>query len=123
MDESHPGQAFDWEASERLLVRTFEAWRSEFRGILEDHRREIQARLEKIEREIEKKSDKETVELLVNSVQEDLRRHADDIKTLEAGLTNKMDVQTMWKVVGLVLTLGAAVGGLVSFLVQLVTGK
>ena len=123
MDESHPGQAFDWEASERLLVRTFEAWRSEFRGILEDHRREIQARLEKIEREIEKKSDKETVDLLVNSVQEDLRRHADDIKTLEAGLTNKMDVQTMWKVVGLVLTLGAAVGGLVSFLVQLVTGK
>ena len=123
MDESHPGQAFDWEASERLLVRTFEAWRSEFRGILEDHRREIQARLEKIEREIEKKSDKETVELLVNSVQEDLRRHADDIKTLEAGLANKMDVQTMWKVVGLVLTLGAAVGGLVSFLVQLVTGK
>ena len=123
MDESHPGQAFDWEASERLLVRTFEAWRSEFRGILEDHHREIQARLEKIEREIEKKSDKETVDLLVNSVQEDLRRHADDIKTLEAGLTNKMDVQTMWKVVGLVLTLGAAVGGLVSFLVQLVTGK
>ncbi len=123
MDESHPGQAFDWEASERLLVRTFEAWRSEFRGILEDHRREIQARLEKIEREIEKKSDKETVDLLVNSVQEDLRRHADDIKTLEAGLANKMDVQTMWKVVGLVLTLGAAVGGLVSFLVQLVTGK
>ncbi len=123
MDESHPGQAFDWEASERLLVRTFEAWRSEFRGILEDHRREIQARLEKIEREIEKKSDKETVDLLVNSVQEDLRRHADDIKTLEGGLANKMDVQTMWKVVGLVLTLGAAVGGLVSFLVQLVTGK
>ena len=56
MDESRPGQPFDWEASERLLVRTFEAWRSEFRGILEDHRREIQDRLEKIEREIEKKS-------------------------------------------------------------------
>ena len=61
MDESNPGPPFDWAQSERLLVRTFEAWRSEFRGILEDHRREIQARLEKIEREIEKKSDKETV--------------------------------------------------------------
>ena len=36
MAESNPGQPFDWEASERLLVRTFEAWRSEFRGILED---------------------------------------------------------------------------------------
>ena len=123
MDELHSGPPFDWEQSERLLVRTFEAWRSEFRGILEDHRREIQARLEKIEREIEKKSDKETVDLLVNSVQADLRRHGDDIKTLEAGLANKMDVQTMWKVVGLVLTLGAAVGGLVSFVVQLVTGR
>ncbi len=122
MDESQR-PPFDWAQSERLLVRTFEAWRSEFRGILEDHRREIQARLEKIEREIEKKSDKETVDLLVNSVQEDLRRHADDIKTLEAGLAGKMEVQTMWKVVGLVLTLGSAVGGLVSFLVQLVTGK
>ena len=123
MDESYSGPPFDWEQSERLLVRTFEAWRTEFRGILEDHRREIQARLEKIEREIEKKSDKKTVDLLVNSVQADLRRHADDIKTLEAGLASKMEVQTMWKVVGLVLTLGAAVGGLVSFLVQLVTGK
>ena len=123
MDESHPGQPFDWEQSERLLVRTFEAWRSEFRGILEDHRREIQARLEKIEREIEKKSDKETVDLLVHSVQEDLRRHADDIKTLEAGLANKMEVQTMWKVVGLVMTLGAAVGGLVSFAINHMAGK
>lgn len=123
MDESHPGQTFDWEQSERLLVRTFEAWRSEFRGILEDHRREIQARLEKIEREIEKKSDKETVDLLVRSVQEDLRRHADDIKTLETELADKMGVETMWKVVGLVLALGAALGGLVSFLVGLATGK
>ena len=123
MDESRPGQPFDWEASERLLVRTFEAWRSEFRGILEDHRREIQDRLEKIEREIEKKSDKETVELLVHSVQEDLRRHADDIKTIEAGLADKMGVETMWKVVGLVLTLGAAVGGLVSFALNHMAGK
>ena len=60
---------------------------------------------------------------LVHTVQEDLRRHAGDIKTLEAGLANKMEVQTMWKVVGLVLTLGAAVGGLVSFVFQLVTGR
>ena len=123
MAESNPGQPFDWEASERLLVRTFEAWRSEFRGILEDHRREIQDRLEKIEREIEKKSDKETVELLVHSVQEDLRRHADDIKTLESGLADKMGVETMWKLVGLVLTLGAAVGGLVSFAINNMAGN
>ena len=123
MNESHAEKTFGWEQSERLLVQTFEAWRREFRGILEDHRREIQARLEKIEREIEKKSDKETVDLLVHSVQEDLQRHAEDIKVLEAGLSGKMGVETMWKVVGLVLTVGAAVGGLVSFLINHVRGK
>ncbi len=123
MAEPHHGQPIDWEASERLLARTFEAWRREFRSILEDHRREIQNRLEKIEREIEKKSDKETVELLVHSVQEDLRRHAEDIKSLESVLSNKMGVETMWKVVGLVLTLGAAVGGLVSFAINHIGGK
>jgi hypothetical protein len=48
-------------ASEEMLARTFDAWRKEFRGILENHRREIQDRLEKIEREIEKKSDKEKI--------------------------------------------------------------
>ena len=42
-----------WADGERLLAKTFDAWRAEFRRILEDHRREIQDRLEKIEREIE----------------------------------------------------------------------
>ena len=123
MDELHPGQHFDWEQSERLLVRTFEAWRGEFRGLLEDHRREIQVRLEKIEHEIEKKSDKETVDLMVHSVQEDLHRQAEDIKALEAGLNNKMGVETMWKVIGLVLTAGATVGGVVGFVIHFLTGK
>jgi predicted phage gp36 major capsid-like protein len=120
MDEQNPGRPLDWEQSERLLVRTFESWRAEFRSILEDHRREIQARLEKIEREIEKKSDKENVDLLVRSV---LHRHAEDIKNLQTGLNEKMGVETMWKVVGLVLTVGGAVGGVVGFVVHLLTGK
>ena len=89
---------------ERLLTHTFDTWRNEFRGILEDHRREIQTRLTLIEHEIEKKSDKETVDLLIHSVQEDLHRQAEDIKTLATGLTGKMGVETMWKVIGLVLT-------------------
>lgn len=77
MDERELGHTpCNWEQSERLLARTFESWRAEFRTILEDHRREIQARLEKIEREIEKKSDKENVDLLVRNIQDDLRRHA-----------------------------------------------
>ena len=49
MDEpSHDSIPCDWNQSERMLARTFESWRAEFRNILEDHRREIQARLEKI---------------------------------------------------------------------------
>jgi len=104
------------EESERLLARTFEAWRAEFRSILEDHRREIQARLEKIEREIEKKSDKENVELMVRAVREE------DIKNLYAGLNRKMGTETMWKVVGLVLALSGVLGGIVGFLVRLFMG-
>ena len=52
MDETRPESVpCDWNQSERMLARTFESWRAEFRSILEDHRREIQARLEKIERD------------------------------------------------------------------------
>ena len=123
MDKSHPESPFDWEQGERLLAHTFESWRSEFRGILENHRREIQTRLEMIEHEIEKKSDKETVDLLVHGFQEDLRRQAEDIKTLETGLNGKMGVETMWKVIGLVLTLGGAMGGTVGFVIHLLERK
>jgi hypothetical protein len=112
-----------WADGERLLVRTFDAWRAEFRRILEDHRREIQDRLEKIEREIEKKSDKENVDLLVRGIHEELRRNSDDIKDLYAVLNEKMGVETMWKVIGLVLTLGSVFGGIVGFVVHLLAGK
>jgi len=123
MDEQNSNHPLDWDQSQRLLARTFDSWRTEFRSILEDHRREIQARLEKIEREIEKKSDKENVDLLVRSVQDDLHRHAEDIKNLQAGMNEKMGVGTMWKVIGLVLAVGGAVGGVVGFVVHLLTGK
>jgi hypothetical protein len=106
---------------ESLLARTFDAWRAEFRSILEDHRREIHLRLEQIEREIEKKSDKEHVDLLVRSIHADLRRHSDDIKNLYAGMNDKMGTETMWKVVGLVLGLGGLLGGLVGFAVRVLT--
>ena len=36
------------------------------------------------------------------------RRQAEDIKTLETGLNRQMGGETMWKVIGLVLTLGGA---------------
>ena len=124
MDERDQGQTpCNWEQNERLLARTFDSWRAEFRAILEDHRREIQARLEKIEREIEKKSDKENVDLVVRNIQGDLRRHSDDIKNLQTGLNQKMGVETMWKVVGLVLAISGVVGGVVGFLIRVLTGK
>ena len=118
MDKPHSTTHLDWEQGERLLTHTFDTWRNEFRGILEDHRREIQTRLTLIEHEIEKKSDKETVDLLMHSVQEDLHRQAEDIKTLATGLTGKMGVETMWKVIGLVLTLSRAVGAIVGFVIH-----
>ncbi len=111
------------EKSERLLARTFESWRAEFRSILEDHRRDIQARLEKIEREIEKKSDKENVELIARGIREELCRHADDIKDLYAGLSRKMGTETMWKVIGLALALSGALGGILGFLIRLYLGN
>lgn len=124
MSEHDQGQVpCNWEQGERLLARTFDSWRAEFRAILEDHRREIQARLEKIEREIEKKSDKENVDLVVRNIQSDLRRHSDDIKNLQTGLNQKMGVETMWKVVGLVLAISGVVGGVVGFLIRVLTGK
>ncbi|HEB84297.1 MAG TPA: hypothetical protein ENI92_04770 [Bacteroidetes bacterium] len=123
-EHEHSDQPFGgWADGERLLVRTFDAWRAEFRRILEDHRREIQDRLEKIEREIEKKSDKENVDLLVRGIHEELRRNSDDIKDLYAVLNEKMGVETMWKVIGLVLTLGSVFGGIVGFVVHLLAGK
>ena len=110
-----PGEAY--------LTRTFDIWRAEFRAILEDHRRDIQDRLEKIEREIEKKSDKENVDLLVGSLREDLRRHAEDIKAVSSQLQTKMGVETMWKVVTLVLALGGAISGLLGFLLRTLGAK
>ena len=108
-----------WEDGERLLTRTFEVWRAEFRQILEDHRREIRDRLEKIEREIEKKSDKENVELLARSIQDELNRHTEDIKSLYSGLNEKLGIDTMWKMAGVLLALGSALGGIVGFVVHL----
>ena len=107
-----------WVESERLLAKTFDAWRTEFRSILEDHRRDIQDRLEHIEREIEKKSDKENVELIVRGINDELARHAEQIKELNTGLDTKVGTDTMWRVVGLVVTLGGIVSGIISAIIN-----
>ncbi len=112
-----PGKC-GWVESERLLAKTFDAWRAEFRTILEDHRRDIQNRLEKIEREIEKKSDKENVELVVRGINDELERHAEEIKSLHTGLEAKVGVETMWKVVGLVVALGGIISGVISAIIN-----
>lgn len=101
-----------------MLAKTFDAWRSEFRTILEDHRRDIQNRLEMIEQRIEKKSDREYVDLIVRGVNDDLRRHADEIKNLNAAMDGKVGTDTMWKVVGLVVTLGGIVSGIISAVIN-----
>jgi len=105
-----------------LLTQTFEHWHAEFRALLEEHRRDIQARLERIEKELDRKSDKETVELMVTGVREDLRRHAEDIRSLYVGMNTKVSADTMWKVAALVLSLGGVIAGIVSFLLNLLVG-
>ena len=107
-----------WVDSERLLVKTFDQWRAEFRSILEEHRRDIQDRLERIEREIEKKSDKENVELIVRGINHELTRHAEQITCLHAAVESKVGTDTMWKVVGLVVTLGGIVSGIISAIIN-----
>lgn len=112
-----PGKC-GWVESERLLAKTFDAWRAEFRSILEDHRRDIQDRLEHIEREIEKKSDKENVELMVRGINDELVRHAEQIKELNTGLGSKVGVDTMWKIAGLIVTIGGIVSGIISAIIN-----
>jgi len=103
-----------WVESERLLAKTFDQWRAEFRDILEDHRRDIQSRLETIERRIELKSDKESVDLIVRGINDELGRHADDIKSLRTELGCKVGSDTLWKTIGLIVTVGGVVSGIIS---------
>lgn len=105
--------------NEELLARTFDNWREEFKHILEGHRREIQQRLEQIEREIEKKSDKEYVDVLIRNIHEEMRRHAEELTRIHARVSRKMGTDTMWKIIGLVLTVGSALGGLIGFMINL----
>ena len=112
-----------WVESERLLAKTFEAWRAEFRTILEDHRRDIQNRLETIEHRMETKSDRENVDLVVRGINEDLRRHAEEIKGLHASIEGKVGVATMWKVVGLVVAVGGIISGIISAVINYFTRK
>lgn len=114
-----PGKC-GWVESERLLAKTFDAWRAEFRSILEDHRRDIQDRLEHIEREIEKKSDKENVELIVRGINDELARHAEQIKGLNTGLEGKVASEILWKVAGIVVAIGGILSGIITAVVNFV---
>lgn len=107
-----------WVESERLLAKTFDAWRAEFRVILEDHRRDIQNRLEMIEQRLEKKTDRENVDVIVRGINDELARHADELKNLHTGLEGKVGTDTMWKVVGLVVTLGGIISGIISAIIS-----
>jgi len=104
---------------EEFLTWTFDAWRQEFRNILENRRREIQDRIEKIERDIEKKSDKKNVDVLVRGIHEELHRHADEINRLHSRVGEKLGTETMWKIAGFALAIGGSVGGLIGFLINL----
>ncbi len=107
-----------WVESERLLSKTFDAWRTEFRGILEDHRRDIQNRLEKIERQIEQKSDKENVNLIVQGINDELTRHADEIKGIHTTLEGKAGTESLWKLAAIIVAIGGVLSGIISTVVS-----
>lgn len=103
-----------WVESERLLAKTFESWRAEFREILEDHRRDIQSRLEKIERQIEQKSDKENVALIVSGINDELARHAEEIKGIHTALEGKAGSESLWKLAAIIVTIGGIFSGAIT---------
>ncbi|MHB9037094.1 MAG: hypothetical protein ACYC64_10520 [Armatimonadota bacterium] len=107
-----------WVESERILAQTFDKWRAEFREILENHRRDIQNRLEAIERRIELKSDKESVEIIVRGINDELGRHAEDIRSLKSEVKTKVSGDTLWKTAGLVIALGGIISGIVSSIIS-----
>lgn len=109
--------ACGWVESERLLAKTFDQWRAEFRTILEDHRREIQSRLETIERRMEMKSDKESVSLIAQGINDELERHAKEITYLRSELSGKVGSDTLWKTLGIVVALGGIIGGVISSII------
>ncbi|MHB9038474.1 MAG: hypothetical protein ACYC64_17620 [Armatimonadota bacterium] len=107
-----------WVESERILAQTFDKWRAEFREILEDHRRDIQNRLETIERRIETKSDRESVDIIVRGINDDLARHAEEIRSLKSEVKTKVSGDTLWKTAGLVIALGGIISGVVSSIIS-----
>lgn len=107
-----------WVESERLLAKTFDAWRAEFREILEEHRKDIQNRLEKIERQIEQKSDKDYVALMISSVNSELKRHTDEIKDIQTALEGKAGTESLWKAAAIVVAIGGVLSGIISTVIS-----
>jgi len=107
-----------WVESERLLAQTFDKWRAEFREILEEHRRDIQNRLEAIERRIETKSDRENVDIIVRGINDELARHAQEIQSLKSEMKSKVNSDTLWKTIGVVVALGGVISGIVSSIIS-----
>lgn len=106
-----------WVESERVLAKTFDAWRAEFREILEEHRKDIQNRLEKIERQIEQKSDKEYVALMVSGINDELARHTDEIKGIQTALEGKAGTESLWKLAVIIVAIGGVLSGIISAIV------
>lgn len=106
--------------AERMLGKLFGDWQRNMQTMLENHNRDIRDRLAKIEREIDKKSDKEQVEIMFQNTHRELKRQEEDINKIFASLNDKMGVATMWKIVGLVMALGSAFGGIIGFGISLI---
>jgi hypothetical protein len=58
------------------------------------------------------------VDIIVRGINDELARHAEEIKSLHTGLECKVGVETMWKVVGLVVALGGIISGIISTVIN-----
>ena len=63
-------------------------------------------------------STRENVDLIVHGINDELSRHAEEIKGLHKDLEGKVGAETMWKVAGLVIALGGIISGVISAVIN-----
>ena len=54
----------------------------------------------------------------MRGINDELARHAEEIKSLHTGLEGKVGTDTMWKVITLVVTLGGIISGIISAIIS-----
>ena len=126
-DGRHP---CGWPETERELAASLKEFEASVRQMLADHQKAIEtrlaeqketlaARLGDISRLIEKKVDREYLDLQISMLNKEIDSLTADQRTAAVVLTKKAENETLWKVAGLTLTLGAIISGILQFIIHL----